>query len=46
VLIPGELEERKRQQRLANGIPIPEAVYEQLRELSDRLGVEVPAAKS
>lgn len=46
VLIPGELEEQKRQRRQANGIPIPEAVYEQLRELSDRLGVEVPAAKS
>ncbi len=46
VLIPGELEERTRQRRLGSGIPVPETVYTQLREASEKLGVEVPAAKS
>jgi len=42
VLLPGELEERTRKQRLVEGIPLPEAVYTRLVETSRQLGVEVP----
>ncbi len=43
VLIPGELEERTRHQRLKGGIPIPEQLYNKLVQLSEALGVPVPA---
>ena len=44
VMVPGELEERVRQNRLGEGIPLPESVYEELATLSQELAVEVPAA--
>lgn len=41
ILIPGELEERMRQERLQTGIPLPEAVYTELVALSQSFGVEI-----
>lgn len=42
VLLPGELEERTRRQRVVEGIPLPEGVCARLVEISRELGVEVP----
>lgn len=42
VLIPGELEERVRHERVQNDIPLPESVYAGLRTISRALGVETP----
>ncbi|MCS6892162.1 MAG: Ldh family oxidoreductase [Rhodovarius sp.] len=40
VLIPGDPEEENRAERLRRGIPIPEALERQLREIAARAGVE------
>jgi LDH2 family malate/lactate/ureidoglycolate dehydrogenase len=39
VLVPGEPEYRSRRQRLANGIPLPETIHDQLAEWAVKLGV-------
>jgi uncharacterized oxidoreductase len=41
VLVPGELEARTRAKRLADGIPVEAATWKALREIADRLHVEV-----
>jgi LDH2 family malate/lactate/ureidoglycolate dehydrogenase len=45
VLTPGESEHRQRRQREDQGIELPDAVAQKLRELADKLGLpanEVP----
>lgn len=42
VLVPGEPEERIREQRIREGIPLPEATVHELRKLGDRYGVAFP----
>lgn len=44
VLVPGEIENRVKADRLANGIPLPEGTVSNLREVSARLGVAMPEA--
>jgi uncharacterized oxidoreductase len=39
ILLPGEIENRRRQERLRDGIPIPEKTWELLQELAAKLGV-------
>ena len=39
VLHPGEIESRRRQQRLADGIPLPAATWRELRACIDRFGL-------
>ena len=41
VLVAGDPEDAKRAERLANGIPIPEALEEQLRSVAERAGVDL-----
>ena len=41
VLVPGEVEARTRRQRLANGIPLPEATWDELQACAKRFGVAV-----
>ena len=40
VLVPGELEERRAQEKLRSGIPLDAAVYEDLNRLGRELGIE------
>jgi len=42
VLLPGEPEVRSRERRLAEGIPIPDAIWREIGETATGLGVEVP----
>ena len=42
ILIPGEFEVRKRQQRTKNGIVLPETTYGELGEIGLRFGIKVP----
>lgn len=42
VLLPGEPEQIARRERMANGIPMPEAAWEALQELGASLGIEHP----
>ena len=39
ILLPGEIEVRRRQQREKEGVPIPDETWRQLSELATRLGV-------
>jgi uncharacterized oxidoreductase len=39
ILLPGEIENRRRQERLRDGIPIPEKTWELLQALAAKLGV-------
>ena len=39
MLVPGELEYRSEQQRLAEGIPLPQELYRELRELGSAAGL-------
>jgi LDH2 family malate/lactate/ureidoglycolate dehydrogenase len=41
VLLPGEPERRSREQRLRNGIPVPEATWEAITAAARGLGVEI-----
>jgi LDH2 family malate/lactate/ureidoglycolate dehydrogenase len=41
ILVPGELEHRRRAQRLASGIPLADSTLEQLRELARQCGQEL-----
>ncbi|HEX6547366.1 MAG TPA: Ldh family oxidoreductase [Candidatus Dormibacteraeota bacterium] len=43
VLVPGDPERLRRAERQASGVPIPEATWTELTELSRRLGVAMPA---
>ena len=40
VLVPGELEERRAQEKLRTGIPLDLAVYEDLQQLGRELGID------
>ena len=40
MLLPGEIEYRKEQERLRNGIPMPEALYEELKEIGNQLNID------
>jgi LDH2 family malate/lactate/ureidoglycolate dehydrogenase len=44
VLAPGDFEYRNRHHRLANGIEIPDTIYDQLREWADKLNVSMSEA--
>ncbi len=41
ILLPGEPEQIARAERTANGIPMAEATWQSLYELSDSLGVAI-----
>ena len=41
IFLPGEIEERRRQQRLESGVEIPPETWRQLRELAERLSVSL-----
>ncbi|MER3404622.1 MAG: hypothetical protein C4289_05195 [Chloroflexota bacterium] len=43
VLIPGEPEARSREQRLREGIPVPDDTWRALQDAAATLGVPVPA---
>ena len=45
ILLPGDPERQTREKRLAAGIPIPDALWQQLAEYSRKLEVPLPAAK-
>ncbi|GIW92847.1 MAG: dehydrogenase [Pirellulaceae bacterium] len=45
ILLPGDPERRQRQERLENGIPIEDAVWNRLTELARQLAVPVPAVE-
>lgn len=38
ILLPGEIEQRRRRERAAAGVPIPDETWRQLSELAERLG--------
>jgi len=42
VLIPGEPEWETKERRLRDGIPIPEETWNQITELTSKLGIEIP----
>ena len=44
IFLPGEIEQRRRQQRLENGVDIPEETWRQLQELATSLNVSLPAS--
>jgi uncharacterized oxidoreductase len=39
ILAPGDFEQRNRSERLANGIPLPDTIYQQLRGWAEKLTV-------
>jgi uncharacterized oxidoreductase len=39
ILLPGEIEQRRRLQREQDGVPVPDETWRQIRELAERLGV-------
>ena len=41
ILLPGEIEVRRRQQREAQGVPIPDETWRQINELAARLDVSL-----
>ena len=41
ILLPGEIEERRFSERMANGVAIPEETWRQIGELATRLGTDV-----
>ena len=43
VLMPGELEFRVRRQRLAEGVPVDDLTWDQIRAHAARLGVDLDA---
>jgi uncharacterized oxidoreductase len=44
ILLPGEIENRRQQERLRDGVSIPEKTWELLQELAGKLGVALEAA--
>jgi LDH2 family malate/lactate/ureidoglycolate dehydrogenase len=45
VLVPGDFEVNTRTHRLANGIDLPNTIYQQLREYAEEWGVPMPEAQ-
>lgn len=45
VLIPGDIERQERERRLRDGIPLPDVVINDFRQLSEEFGVAMPPAK-
>ena len=43
ILVPGEPEDKVYDERLRNGIPLPEGTVRKLRDMSERFGVPLPA---
>ena len=41
ILLPGEIEVRRRQQRQTDGVPIPDETWRQLSEVAERLNVDL-----
>jgi len=41
ILVPGDPEARMEEKRLAKGVPIPEATWEEFTALADRLGLNI-----
>ena len=41
VLVPGDFEARSREERLKNGIEIPDTIYNQLHECAETLGISI-----
>ena len=41
VLLPGEIELRTREERLVNGIPVPDPIWNSITALADELGVTI-----
>jgi LDH2 family malate/lactate/ureidoglycolate dehydrogenase len=39
VIVPGDFEARNRRQRLAEGVPLPTTIRDQLNECAEQLGV-------
>ena len=46
IYYPGEIEEERRQQRLADGIPIEDSTWNRIVETGDAVGVPAPPAES
>lgn len=46
IYYPGEIEEERRQQRLAGGIPIEESTWNRIVETGDEVGVPAPPAET
>ena len=42
VLVPGDFEVNTRKRRLANGIDIPDIIYQQLHECAEEWGIQIP----
>lgn len=42
VLAPGDIEDITRKERLANGVPVPEAVWDSIKATAAEVGVKVP----
>jgi ureidoglycolate dehydrogenase (NAD+) len=42
IMLPGELEDRTYDERVAKGIPLPEGTIRRLRETAERFGVKLP----
>ena len=42
IMMPGEIEERRCAERLANGIPVPAGTVTSLKEIAARLGIPLP----
>ena len=45
VWVPGDFEVNTRTNRLANGIDVPDTIYQQLRECAEAWGIPMPAAQ-
>ena len=41
IFLPGEIEEKIEEDRLKNGIPIPQDVYEEIKQVGEELGVNI-----
>ncbi len=44
VLVPGEIENRVRAERVANGVPLPEGTVENLRQVASDMDIPLPKA--
>ena len=43
ILVPGELEDRVRDERVEKGIPLPAGTIRNLQKAADRLGIPMPS---
>ena len=46
ILMPGEIEHRRRQSRESEGVPVPDETWRQIRELASRLNVSLDGIDS